>query len=91
MANEALAAIVGRSNLLTDREARVEYSFDSDVSPPVIPGCVAKPANADEVARIVTWANTTSTPLVPVSSGPLTNGETRSPGPMRPSWSVWTG
>ena len=70
MANEALAAIVGRSNLLTDREARVEYSFDSDVSPPVIPGCVAKPANADEVARIVTWANTTSTPLVPVSSGP---------------------
>ena len=70
MANEALAAIVGRSNLLTDREARVEYSFDSDVSPPVIPGCVAKPANADEVARIVTWANATSTPLVPVSSGP---------------------
>ncbi len=70
MADQALAAIVGRSNLLTDREATVEYSLDSDVSPPVIPRCVARPANVDEVAGIVKWANATSTPLVPVSSGP---------------------
>ena len=70
MADEALASIVGRPNILTDHEARAEYSFDSDGSPSVMPACVVKPANVDEVAGIVNWANETSTPLVPVSSGP---------------------
>ena len=70
MADEALASIVGRSNLFTDHDARVEYSFDSDGAPPVVPACVVKPGCVDEVAEIVRWANETSTPLVPVSSGP---------------------
>jgi FAD/FMN-containing dehydrogenase len=77
MANEALASIVGRSNFLTDLAARAEYSFDSNGSPPVIPACVVKPGNADEVSEIVKWASETSTPLVPVSSGaPHGRGDT---------------
>ena len=35
-----------------------------------MPRCVIKPANAGEVQEAVKWANETSTPLVPVSSGP---------------------
>jgi hypothetical protein len=34
------------------------------------PRLVVKPDNADQVQKIVGWANQTNTPLVPVSSGP---------------------
>jgi FAD/FMN-containing dehydrogenase len=70
MAETALASIVGSSNLLADRGLLDEFLRDSDVSAPVEPRCVVKPANTEEVQRIVRWANETGTPLVPVSSGP---------------------
>jgi FAD/FMN-containing dehydrogenase len=70
MAERALASIVGESNLLTDEVVMAEYSRDSDFQTPLEPRCVVRPANTDEVQKIVKWANETSTPLVPVSSGP---------------------
>src|SRR5208283_2510166 len=57
-------------NVLVDREALCEYSRESDLPSPLMPRCVIKPANAGEVQEAVRWANETSTPLVPVSSGP---------------------
>ncbi len=70
MAETALARIVGSGNVLVDQEALGEYSRDSDLPLPLMPRCVIKPANAGEVQEAVKWANETSTPLVPVSSGP---------------------
>jgi FAD/FMN-containing dehydrogenase len=67
---KALAKIVGSENMFDDPAVLQEYSADMSFARPVMPTLVVKPANADEVKRIVTWANETSTPLVPVSSGP---------------------
>ena len=70
MAGKELAGVIGQGSILDKPEVLAEYSRDSSFVPPVMPGCVVKPASIEEVRAIVIWANDTLTPLVPVSSGP---------------------
>jgi len=65
-----LAKIVGSENVLDGPEIMEEYSKDMSFVRPMRPQYVVKPRNMAEVQSIVKWANETSTPLVPVSSGP---------------------
>ncbi len=72
-----LEAIVGLDNVYHQREILSDYSSDESFSLPVRPGSVVKPGNRSEVELIIKWANETSTPLIPVSSGPPHfNGDT---------------
>ena len=66
---DALIKIVGAENVIDDPITLDVYSKDHSFIPPRKPRMVVKPKNADEVQGIVKWANQTSTPLVPVSSG----------------------
>jgi len=65
-----LTKIVGSDNVLDSPTVLEKYSKDSSFVTQIMPRCVVKPGNVDEVQRIVKWANETLTPLVPVSSGP---------------------
>jgi FAD/FMN-containing dehydrogenase len=77
MVEAELTKIVGSKNVLDSTESLEEYSKDLSFVPRVRPRCVVKPKNADEVQRLVKWANNTLTPLVPVSSGaPHFRGDT---------------
>lgn len=72
-----LVKIVGKDSVFDDAETLDAYSRDRSFVQPRKPQLVVKPATSDEVHRIVKWANTTRTPLVPVSSGPPRfNGDT---------------
>lgn len=72
-----LEAIVGLGNVYNQRETLSDYSSDESFAPPVRPGSVVKPRNRSEIELIIKWANETSTPLIPVSSGPPHfNGDT---------------
>lgn len=65
-----LEKIVGKTNVYDSPEILDAYSGDMSFVPRIRPRCVVKPGNTQEVQQIVKWANETSTPLVPVSSGP---------------------
>jgi FAD/FMN-containing dehydrogenase len=67
---EELAAIVGGENVSDTTETLEAYSRDESFVRRMKPQFVARPENADEVQEIVKWANSTGTPLIPVSSGP---------------------
>jgi FAD/FMN-containing dehydrogenase len=67
---DELARIIDAKNVVDDPETLEGYSNDQSFVLPIKPQLVVKPKNADEVQRILKWANQTSTPLVPVSSGP---------------------
>lgn len=61
----------------TSAAALDAYSEDISFVNPVRPASVIRPKNAEEVQRIVKFANETRTPLVPVSSGaPHFRGDT---------------
>ncbi|OPY84571.1 MAG: 4-cresol dehydrogenase (hydroxylating) flavoprotein subunit [Syntrophorhabdus sp. PtaU1.Bin153] len=70
MGNDELARIVGSNNVFDSPELLEEYSGDMSFVPHIRPSCVVKPGSTAEVQEIVKWANKTSAPLVPVSSGP---------------------
>jgi hypothetical protein len=70
MAEIKLAKIVGGSNVIDSPTVLEEYSQDSSFVSRVLPRCVVRPKNVEEVQGIVRWANETLTPLVPMSSGP---------------------
>lgn len=65
-----LEKIVGKTNVFDSPEILDAYAGDMSFVPRIRPRCVVKPGNTQEVQQIVKWANETSTPLVPVSSGP---------------------
>jgi len=67
---EELKKIVGAENYFEDPETLDQYASDFSFTPPRRPLAVVKPKSADEVQRIVRWANQTKIPLTPVSSGP---------------------
>lgn len=72
-----LIEIVGDENVLESPETIEEYSTDMSFVHPIRPRCVVKPKDADEVQKLVKWANETLTPLVPISSGaPHFRGDT---------------
>lgn len=72
-----LAKIVGKGNLFDSMEHLEAFSKDESFVNPVRPRYVVTPGNSDVVQKLVTWANKTSTPLIPVSSGaPHFRGDT---------------
>jgi FAD/FMN-containing dehydrogenase len=74
---EKLAAIVGKDNVAVDSGTLERYSRDGSFAAPMKPRAVVKANSAEEVQRVVQWANETRTPLVPVSStGPRQRGDT---------------
>ena len=72
-----LAALVGRDNVAADPASLEEYAQDESFAPRLTPWAVVRPGSAEEVQKVVAWANETATPLVPVSSGgPHFHGDT---------------
>jgi FAD/FMN-containing dehydrogenase len=67
---EKLVKIVGAGNVSYEQAALDAYSSDMSFVNAVRPVCVVKPKNAEQIQKIVKLANETTTPLVPVSSGP---------------------
>jgi FAD/FMN-containing dehydrogenase len=65
-----LTGIVGDDNVFDDPAILEKYSKDSSFCSPMKPRFLVKVSSVNEVQKIVRWANKTSTPLIPVSSGP---------------------
>ena len=65
-----LIGVVGKDNVLDDPPSLESYARDESFVLSIKPRFVVRPGNEDEVQALVGWANKTSTPLVPVSSGP---------------------
>jgi hypothetical protein len=69
--------VIGKQKVISKPEVLDRYSHDNSFTPPMRPRLVVQPRNADDVQKVVVWANETSTPLVPVSSGePHFRGDT---------------
>ena len=64
-----LRDIVGAKNVLDDEQTLALYSTDQTLNSQKRPCAVVKPKNTADVQKLVKWANTTLTPLVPASSG----------------------
>lgn len=67
---EDLVGIVGQDNVFDDHATLDAYAKDESLEMGIRPWFVVKPSNADQIQKLVKWANETSTPIVPVSSGP---------------------
>jgi FAD/FMN-containing dehydrogenase len=67
---EALTGVLGPESIITDSETLEKFSRDFSFARPFRPRVIVRPGTIDEVQKIVSWANRTATPLVPVSSGP---------------------
>lgn len=65
-----IKSLFGEDNVWDDPKILADYSKDQSFVLPIKPWYVVKPKNMDEVQGLIRWANQTSTPLVPVSSGP---------------------
>jgi glycolate oxidase len=66
---EALTAIVGKANVLTQREDLITYSFDGTAALKQLPGCVAFASTTEQIASVIKLANTTNTAVVTRGSG----------------------
>ena len=67
---EALAAIVGDGQVLVGDAISDDLTHDEALGlEPVRPAAVVKPANTEEVAAVVAWANSTGTPITARGSG----------------------
>jgi FAD/FMN-containing dehydrogenase len=71
---DKLLEIVGAGNFSDDSAVLKKYASDSSLVPPGAPSCVVKPKNAEEVGKIIRFANEHSIPVVPVSSEVHFNG-----------------
>ncbi|MGA3127754.1 MAG: FAD-binding oxidoreductase [Candidatus Korobacteraceae bacterium] len=75
--NEALVEIAGSENVSDDPEILNGYAADCSYAARRTPWFVVRPKTVQEVQALVTWANETETPLIPVSSGaPHFHGDT---------------
>jgi FAD/FMN-containing dehydrogenase len=75
--SSSLTEIIGKQRVINKSEILDRYSHDDSFAPSMRPRLVVQPRNADDVQQVVTWANQTKTPLVPVSSGePRFRGDT---------------
>lgn len=70
MAELELEKIVGSEYVFDHPTFLDEYAEDLSFNPRIKPKGIVRPANTDEVQRIIQWANKTQTPLIPISSGP---------------------
>ena len=72
-----LTEVIGKEKVINKPEVLDRYSHDNSFTAPMRPRLVVRPRDADEVQKVVMWANQTGTPLVPVSSGePRFRGDT---------------
>jgi FAD/FMN-containing dehydrogenase len=71
---ERLLEIVGSGNFSDDPNVLNKYGTDSSLTPAGAPSYVAKPKDAQEVAKVIRLANETAIPVVPVSSDVHFNG-----------------
>jgi FAD/FMN-containing dehydrogenase len=72
-----LMEMIGKQKVINKHKILNRYSHDNSFTLPMQPRLVVEPRNADDVQKIVMWANQTKTPLVPVSSGePHFRGDT---------------
>jgi FAD/FMN-containing dehydrogenase len=72
-----LMEMIGKQKVINKQKVLDRYSHDNSFASPMRPRLIVQPRNADDVQKIVTWANQTKTPLVPVSSGePRFRGDT---------------
>lgn len=67
---KTLIGIVGKENVLEYQKSLEAYGKDQSFVLPLEPWFVVRPKNMEEVQAIVKWANESTTPLVPMSSGP---------------------
>ncbi len=65
-----LTSIVGARNVVNEQSVLDKYASDMSFVNKMTPDYVVKPKNLDDVKKLVQLARETSTPLVPVSSGP---------------------
>jgi FAD/FMN-containing dehydrogenase len=70
IALDALAEIVGRGKVTLDPEILASYTQDTSFVVKLPPRYAVKPESAQQIQKLIVWANETRTPLVPVSSGP---------------------
>jgi glycolate oxidase len=76
-----LQQLLGPENVLTAAEDLIPYSFDGTAALRELPGCVALPGDARQVAEVLKLARTTKTPIVTRGSGTgLSGGSLPSPG-----------
>src|SRR4030042_2897639 len=71
---DKLLEIVGGGNFSDDPTVLKTYASDFSLVPPGAPSYVVKPKNAEEVGKIIRFANERSIPVVPVSSEVHFNG-----------------
>ena len=70
MVEKELEEILDNERILNDPVILKEYSCDISFAPSVEPRLVVKPRNAEDVQKIIKWANVAQVDLIPVSSGP---------------------
>ncbi len=78
--NEALikefAAIVGEDNVLTGESERHSYSYDSAVLDPKVPSLAVRPANSEQLGRVVKLCNDNGLKLTVRGAGTNLSGGT---------------
>lgn len=67
---ERLVEIMGKGQVLNDPKAIASFADERSFGLKLKPWLVARPTDAQQIQALITWANETRTPLVPVSSGP---------------------
>jgi FAD/FMN-containing dehydrogenase len=73
---DKLVEIVGSENFSDDPKALEPYIKDFSPTPPAAPDCAVKPKDAQEVQKVIKFANENSLPVVPISSGVHFHGAT---------------
>src|SRR4030042_1961645 len=71
---DKLLEIVGAGNFSDDPTVLKKYVSDFSLVPPGAPSCMVKPKDAQEVQKILRYANEQALPVVPVSSDVHFNG-----------------
>ncbi len=65
---EKLSELVGSDAFLDDPASLQNYATDYSYTPRGAPGCVVKPANSEEVSKVIGVCNQNAIPVVPCSS-----------------------
>lgn len=65
---QELSQIVGAEYVMADPDVLAGYSSDHSLTRPRRPRIAVFPANAEEIQRIIEYANNTKTPITPRSS-----------------------
>ena len=73
-AREKLLEIVGTGNFSDDPNVLKKYASDFSLVPPGAPSYLVRPKDAQEIQKIIRFANEHCMPVVPVSSGVHFNG-----------------